>query len=561
MPAARSRAGDRPIDRGDVMYCSACGKEVPADARFCHNCGAAVGPVEAAAFGSPTEAAGDATLAQPPITAAASPPFMPVPPPTGEPAVTPSAATLPPTIILAPVAPAGGQYPSGPRTVGSDSAQGGQGAPSGPGYLSGSGGPNGPAGPGGPVGGQQGKSRRGLWIAIAVLAVAVIAVAVAVPLVLARGGDESPSSSTTTTSVAESSTTTSTTEQTTSTTEAETSTTSSSSTTLISGDPGDSAGEWVEMEIPEMPGSVMEVSVSDNILLMATRTDAASQLYAYDLTSGDVVELPIEASEMGGTDVDGYTAVWWEGEYDEASNTFSDQHIYSYEMPDGPRVEIAGGGRNVYYPQTAGLWVSWIEESPWEASPEEYWRTPIYGSILPDADGTANEPMELAPSAIASIMGDAVWVYSLGERYLAWEQAAADGGLESGTYVLDLSDLAAQPRLVGSEAWRPSIGGNKLVYWENGLKAFDLASGDRWDVDPEGDFPTAAPTFAAYFRPIDSSDGNTYEIVARGLNGNYEQVLARQPDPPWLSPFIAASGSHIAFVANNTLHVFEWKGQ
>ncbi len=315
----------------------------------------------------------------------------------------------------------------------------------------------------------------------------MIAVAVAVPLVLARGGDDGE---VTTTSAAPptSTTTTSTAEETTSTTEPETSTTSSPSTTSVAGDPGDSAGEWVEMQIPEVPAPVMEVSVSDNILLMATRTDTASQLYAYNLITGNMVELPVEASEAGGIDVDGYTAVWWEGEYDEASSTFSDQHIYSYHVPDGPRVEIAGGDRNVYYPQTAGVWITWIEESPWEASPEEYLRTPIYNSMVPGSDGTANAPMLVVPSAIASIMGDAVWVYSVGEKYLAWEQAAADGGLETGTYSLDLSDLAAQPLLVGSEAWRPSIGGDTLVYSENGLRALDLASGDRWDVDAAGRF-------------------------------------------------------------------------
>jgi hypothetical protein len=49
--------------------------------------------------------------------------------------------------------------------------------------------------------------------------------------------------------------------------------------------------------------------------------------------------------------------------------------------------------------------------------------------------------------------------------------------------------------------------------------------------------------------------------VARGFNGNHEQVLASQADPPWLSPFLAASGSHIAFVADGNMQVFEWKGQ
>jgi hypothetical protein len=399
-----------------------------------------------------------------------------------------------------------------------------------------------------------------MWVAIAALAVLVIAIAVAVPLVVARGGDETES--TTTTSVASSSTTTSTTVETTTSTKPETSTTSSStSTTAAPGDPGDSAGEWVEMQVPDMPGAVMEVGVSENVLLTATRTEESSQIYAYDFGTGDMTVLPIEASEFAGVDVDGYTAVWWGGVYDETDSTFSDQQILSYEIPDGPRVSIAGDGKNVYYPQTAGLWVTWIEGGPWEENPEEYWRTPIYGALLSGPGSGATEPIELAPYAVASIMGDAVWVYSLGEKYLAWEQTAANGGLEPGTYVLDLSDIAAQPGLVGTEAWRPSISGSTLVYWESGLKAFDLTSGDEWDIDPQGDFPTAGPTYAAYFRPVDSPGQTTYEIVARGFRGDHEQVLAGQTDPPWFSPFIAASATHIAFVADGDLPVFEWKGQ
>jgi hypothetical protein len=162
---------------------------------------------------------------------------------------------------------------------------------------------------------------------------------------------------------------------------------------------------------------------------------------------------------------------------------------------------------------------------------------------------------------VASILGDSSWTYSLGETFLAWEQAAAVGALDTGTYVLDLSNMPAGPQSIGTEAWRPSIGGDTLVYWENGLKALDLKTGEKREIDPKGDFPAAAPTFAAYFRPIESGDGTTYEIVARGLTGGYEQVLAQQADAPWLSPAIAASGKRVAFVADGTLHVFDWKGR
>jgi hypothetical protein len=186
---------------------------------------------------------------------------------------------------------------------------------------------------------------------------------------------------------------------------------------------------------------------------------------------------------------------------------------------------------------------------------------PIYGSFVSLGTEIANKPLQLVSSAVAPIMGDATWSYSLGKTFLAWEQAVAVGGLDIGTYVLNLMTPTAEPRLIGADAWRPSIGADKLVYWENGLKFLDLATGEKREIDPKGDFPTAASSFAAYFRPIESGDGTTYEIVARGLTGGYEQVLGKQADPPWLSPTIAASGTHVAFVAGDALHVFEWKGQ
>jgi hypothetical protein len=405
-----------------------------------------------------------------------------------------------------------------------------------------------------------GKSRRGLWILVAAAAVVVIAVAVAVPLVLARGEESEQVTTTSPTSVVSSTTTT--VVETTSTTEPQASTSTTTSTTTTAGDPGDSAGEWVEMDIPEAPASVFEVAVSDSWLLCSVQADTGPRLVGSNLVSGESVDLPVEGPNAGSIDIDGNTAVWWEGVYDDASGTYSDQHIYLYELPDGPKVEIAGAGdKDVRYPQTAGVWVTWVEPSPWDVSPEEYWRVPIYGSLVPGGSDTTNEPMELAPAPIAAILGDAVWSYSVADRYLAWEQEAEADGLETGTYVLDLSEMPAGPEHIGSEAWRPSLGGNMLVYWEDGLHVLDLASGDRWDLDAAGDFPTAAPTFAAYFRSVAGADGTTYEIVARGFKGEREQVLGKQADPPWLSLPIAASGSHIAFVSDVTLHVFEWKGR
>lgn len=408
-----------------------------------------------------------------------------------------------------------------------------------------------PAGTGQPGGGK----RWGMWIAIAAVAVVVIAVAITVPLVLARGGDKDVTESTVT-----STSTTSTTEVTSTTETTPSSSSTSTSTTAQAGPPGDSAGEWVEMSIPGAPSQVVAVAVCNDGVVMRVQAGSGHELYAHSFISGNTVELPVGSGEVWWIDVDKNVAVWSESLYDEATGSITDQHIYSYAFPDGPRVEVAGGGKNVSYPQIAGIWVTWIESSPWDVNPDEYSRVPIFGSFVSVGSGSANEPQELAPSAIASIIGDAFWTYSLGETYLAWEQAAAVGGLDTGSYIIDLMNPTSEPVSLGANVWRPSVSGDNVVYFEDGLKLLDLASGDKRDIDASGDFPTAAPTFVTYFRPLPSGDSGSYEIVARGLTGEHEQVLAKQNDPPWLSPSISACGQHVAFVANETLHVFEWKG-
>ncbi len=390
---------------------------------------------------------------------------------------------------------------------------------------------------------------------IAAVAVVVIALAVTVPLVLARGSGEQV----TVTSVAPTSTTT--VSEVTSTLEATTSSSSTTtSTTVAAGFPGDSTGQWVEMDIPGVPSQVVAVAVSDDGLVMQTQSGDTLKLYAHSFVSGNTLELPVGMGDVGWIDIDRNTAVWWEGTYDDATGSYADQHIYSYAFPDGPRVEVAGGGKNVGYPQIAGIWVTWVESSPWDVNPDEFWRMPIFGAFVSVDAGSANEPQQLAPSAIASIMGDASWSYSLGETYLAWEQAAAVGSLDTGSYVIDLMNPASEPVSLGVNAWRPSISGSNIVYWDNGIKLLNLDSGDTQDIDTDGDFPTAAPTFVTYFRPVQNGDSTKYEIVARGFNDGHEQVLAQQNDPPWLSQPISACGQHVAFVANEALHVFEWKG-
>lgn len=393
-----------------------------------------------------------------------------------------------------------------------------------------------------------------MWIGIAAVAVVVIAIAVIVPLVLARGGAEVTETTTrppsTTTSTVQAGTSTSSTRP----TQPETTT-----TTLPPGPPGDSVGEWGEIAMPDVPGQVMSVAVCDDGLAMLTGTGSGYKIFIHDFASGTTLELPTGDGDVGGLDIDKNIAVWWEGTYDDTSGEYIDQHIYSYAYPDGPRVEVVGDDLNVGYPQIAGIWVTWVVGSPWETQPDEYWRMPIYGSFVSVGSDSANDPQSLVPTAIAPIMGDAIWTYSLGETYLAWEQGVEEGGLPMGSYVLDLMSPQAQPVYLGTEAWRPSVSLDKVAFWNGGIQLLNLATGELSDLDGRGDFPTAAPTFAAYFRAVEGGDTTSWEIVARGYKGAYEQSLGEQGDPPWFSPAIGASGRHVAFVADGQLHVFEWK--
>ena len=506
------------------MYCKTCGEQLPDGARFCRDCGT---PVD-----SEME-----PEAGPPVIPSAETPVAP-----------PSAPLAPPPV------PVGAPSPAGPTTGGYGAGGYSASGPGGPGGY----GPGGPgaAGPGAGFGyppPPRGRSNRVLWVVIAALAVVVVALAVALPLVLARGGDDEQVTETT---AAGPTTTTSLAEET-STTVGATSTTSTTATTVAAGPVGDSSGEWAEMTIPGLPGELISVAVSNDGLVVQSMEENAFNLYAHSFASGSTVQLPTGTGEVGGVDVDKNIAVWWEGTYDSASGAYSDQHIYSYAFPEGPKVEIVGGDQNVGYPQIAGIWATWIVGTPWEVNPDEYWRMPIYGAFVSVGSGSANEPQALAPSAIGSILGDAVWTYSLSETYLAWEQGAAADGFDTGTYVLDLMNPDAAPVSLGSGAWRPSLSLDNVAYWEDGLKVANLSSGEKMDIDAGGDFPALAPTYVAYFVSTD----NGYQIVARGLSGGHEQVLAEQTDAPWLSAAISACGQYVAFISNGSLHVFEWKAK
>jgi hypothetical protein len=333
------------------------------------------------------------------------------------------------------------------------------------------------------------------------------------------------------------------------------------STTTFAGIPGDSAGEWAEIELPAVPseaGEVVSIAVSDEYLLLATLAPGEKNaLYAYSLVSGSVTEVATGYSPFSGADIDGNTAVWWEGEYDEATASYTDQHIYAYTLPDGPKVEVAAG--EVSMPQIAGNWVTWVESAPWEANPEWYRRVPIYGATL---DGeTVSAPMDVAPSAVAYVLAEEGWSYSLSENYLAWEQGTANGGLEAGSYVANLDDPTVGQIFLGEKTWRPAVSGSNVFFVKDGLQMMDLPTGQVELVDADGDFPSAAPTFVAYNRSSDDEPGK-FEVVVRGLTlaEDHEQVLSQDTDPQWMSGPIVVGDRYITFFTHDGAQLFEWKG-
>ncbi len=149
-------------------------------------------------------------------------------------------------------------------------------------------------------------------------------------------------------------------------------------------------------------------------------------------------------------------------------------------------------------------------------------------------------------------------MYSLSGTHLAWENATATEGFEPGVYTMDFGRF--QPTLLETEAWRPSLSNDTLVYYGDGLIAKNLSTDETWQIDPLGDFGTAGPTFAAYYRAVEG-DETGYEIVVRGLTTGFEQILGEQYDAPWMSPFIATSADYVAFIVDGAVRLFGWQGR
>jgi hypothetical protein len=388
--------------------------------------------------------------------------------------------------------------------------------------------------------------RTTLWIALSAAVIILAAAGIAIPLLVRANGDDTSSTTgsvTTATTVVSSTTVSS---EPSSSTESVT----SSETTATTAAGGD---EWVEAEIPDGPWTADEVAVSDEAVLLRTSTGTEARLTAVMLDSGDVIELTV-AEAMWGMDIDGDVAVWWEGAaFDDITSMWTEQHIYSFHLPDGPRTEItAGGAVNIGSPQVALPYVTWVERKPWADNPDEYEAERILMTNVNDSGVPTGSATEMVPLALAFIMGDSGWYYSLSRTCLAWENGDAAAGYDTGISATEIDTDSHGS--IGPDSWQPSLWQHTLVYYDDGLKITDLSAGGTHDFAPDGNYPAAGPDFAAYYRMV---DGGT-EIVVRAYDGSYEQVLGTSPDPPWFCPPISVSSGYIAFTIGTEVHLFRW---
>lgn len=502
------------------MFCKTCGAEVPDGALFCNSCGTSIGasapaPAQDLTDGSTIMGAKGVTPVPPPVPAAAS---KPVPPP-------PAAGPVPP-----------------PPPGGSPPIYGGYGPPGAP--------PK--------------NSRLGMWIGIGVAAAIVIAAGVTIPVLLLDNDGGGTSVSTTRITSAPTSETTATTTGSGATSSSSTSTsgatTSSTTTTSVPAGPaGDSDGEWVQVDAPEVPQGTYTINLSEQVLLFESNDGDAFHIHAYVMDTGDFVELPLEGTAPPVADLDGPVAVWQEAQVDDDTGEYNDQRIYAYIVPSQEKIQIADSGTG---PQVGLPWVTWTEQEPWEMNPEEFFWEHVYAVEL-DSEGYPAGQAEEWVTAPAYMYGELGWIYSLSRTHFAWENHAPHHLIDAGSYVFEIGS-EAEPVKLGNESWRPSLAGDYAVYFEGdpvGLMSMNLTTGEEQTLDPLGDFATAGPTFAAYSRMIESGDSYTYEIVAKGYTGGYEQVLAETDVDPYFLPPIAVSESRVAFLIDEQLYLYEWQGR
>jgi len=104
------------------------------------------------------------------------------------------------------------------------------------------------------------------------------------------------------------------------------------------------------------------------------------------------------------------------------------------------------------------------------------------------------------------------------------------------------------------------VTGGAVVYRDEALMMMDLATMDAQTLDIEGDFATAGPTYAAYFRSREVDENWSYEMLTRGYATGQENVLATTTLVPYFSPAIAVSATRVAAVVDDVLTVSVWQG-
>jgi len=327
----------------------------------------------------------------------------------------------------------------------------------------------------------------------------------------------------------------------------------SASTTRPSSQGSDYTGEWVEMDLKGPPGDIYTVVVSDDAAVFET----VASLFVLEFATGRLQQLPTEMESVGMVDIDGPQVVWWEGTYDDGLEEWTDEGIFTYRLPSGPRVQLAGNEGSPGFPLVEGGFVTWTQARPSTFSPEEVWEFPIFGLPITANGQPAGSAELLVPAPAAFVLGDSVWHYDLSPAYLAWEHHWDTDDGDAGSYVRELRSGAET--YLGSDSWRPSLAGSNVAYWgEDGLYLQDLETGEGQLLDPEGDWPALSEQYVAYLRAAQSADSYGWEIVTRGLTEGSEQVLGTQTTPPWFGSVISVATHHLAFVDDETgAHIFE----
>ncbi|HZK48195.1 MAG TPA: zinc ribbon domain-containing protein, partial [Thermoleophilia bacterium] len=216
----------------------------------------------------------------------------------------------------------------------------------------------------------------------------------------------------------------------------------STSSTSGSGPPGSgstqgvapdyASSDWEELELPGLPEQTYSAITSD----VAAAFETKSGLYAYIYETGKLVHLPTEMNAASSVSIDGDRMVWWEGDYDE-SDTLTREGIFSYRLPDGPRVELLTGGESAGSPLLSDGYVTWLEGRESADHPQDIWELPIYGAALDAGGRLQGEPQSLVENPRSYVLGDSTWSYDLTPDYLAWEDNDPADGSQPGTWVLD----------------------------------------------------------------------------------------------------------------------------